>query len=307
MKNRLLLLAFLIFAVSFGQEQPFSQTDISVNKIIDGTLLVPNDGSKTVAIIIAGSGPTDRDGNQNFLKSNNLKKLAESLTKNGIATFRYDKRTVKQIRSGRIDPNTMFEDFVKDASDIIDYFKNDARFDNIYIIGHSKGSLVGMIAGKDKIDGFVSLAGAGQPIDEVITEQVNKTAPMFTEDTKRVFGILKEGNTTDDFPVALASIFNKQIQPFMMSWMKYNPQEEIAKLDMPILIINGTKDLQVSVAEAELLHKAAPKSELNIIEKMNHVLFTIEGDDLENSKSYNEAFRPINDELISTIVKFIRK
>jgi fermentation-respiration switch protein FrsA (DUF1100 family) len=128
---------------------------------------------------------------------------------------------------------------------------------------------------------------------------------MFTEDTKRVFGILKEGNTTDDFPPALGSLFNKQIQPFMMSWMKYNPQVEIAKLEIPILIINGTKDLQVSVAEAELLSKAAPKSELKIIEKMNHVLFTIEGDDLENSKSYNEAFRPLNEELISTIIKFI--
>ncbi len=306
MKNSLFLIAFLIYIISFGQEQPFSQTEISVNTIIDGTLLVPNGGSKTVVIIIAGSGPTDRDGNQNFLKSNNLKKLSENLTKNGIATFRYDKRTVKQIRTGRIDTNTMFDDFVKDASDIIDYFKKDERFDKIYIVGHSKGSLVGMIAGKDKIDGFVSLAGAGQPIDEVITEQVTRTAPMFAEDTKRVFDILKEGNTTDDFPVALGSIFNKQIQPFMMSWMKYNPQVEIAKLEMPILIINGTKDLQVSVAEAELLHKASPKSELKIIEKMNHVLFTIEGDDLKNSKSYNEAFRPINEELIRTIVSFIK-
>uniref|UniRef100_UPI00404A3622 alpha/beta hydrolase n=1 Tax=Gelidibacter sp. TaxID=2018083 RepID=UPI00404A3622 len=305
MKKSLFLIVFLIFAVSFGQESSFSQTEISVNKIIDGTLLVPNEGSKTLAIIIAGSGPTDRDGNQNFLKSNNLKKLAENLTKNGISTFRYDKRTVKQIRTGRIDPKTMFDDFVKDASDIIDYFKKDSRFEKIYIIGHSKGSLVGMIAGKDKIDGFVSLAGAGQPIDEVITEQVTRTAPMFTEDTKRVFGILKEGNTTDDFPVALGSIFNKQIQPFMMSWMKYNPQDEIAKLDIPVLIINGTKDLQVSVAEAELLHKASPTSELKIIKKMNHVLFTIEGDDLENSKSYNEAFRQINEVLISTIVKFM--
>src|SRR5690606_6131329 len=187
MKNNLLFIAFLIFALSFGQEQSFTQTEMSINKIIDGTLLVPNDGSKTLAIIIAGSGPTDRDGNQNFLKSNNLKKLAESLTKNDIATFRYDKRTVKQIRTGRLDPNTIFDDFVKDASDIIDYFRKDKRFENIYIIGHSKGSLVGMLAGKDKMDGFVSIAGAGQPIDEVITEQVTKTAPMFTEDTKRVF------------------------------------------------------------------------------------------------------------------------
>jgi len=89
--------------------------------------------------------------------------------------------------------------------------------------------------------------------------------------------------------------------------MRYNPQIEIAKLTMPILIVNGTKDLQVSVAEAELLRKSAPKAEFKIIEKMNHVLFTIEGDDLENSKSYNEAFRSLNDELVQTIVKFIKQ
>lgn len=306
MKKSLTVIIFLISLISFGQPA-FTETGISVNKIIDGTLLVPDNGSKTLAIIIAGSGPTDRDGNQNFLKSNSLKKLAEGLTSNGIATFRFDKRTVKQILIGRVDPKTVFDDFINDVSDIIEYFKKDSQFDTLYIVGHSKGSLIGMIAAKGKADGFVSLAGAGQPIDKVIIEQVEKTAPMFTEDTKRVFDVLNKGNTTDDFPPALASIFNKQIQPFMMSWMRYNPQVEIAKLNMPILIINGTKDLQVSVAEAELLHKAAPKSELKIIENMNHVLFTIAGDNLENSKSYNEGFRPINDELIAEVVKFITK
>ncbi len=306
MKKSLTVIIFLISLISFGQPA-FTETGISVNKIIDGTLLVPDNGSKTLAIIIAGSGPTDRDGNQNFLKNNSLKKLAEGLTSNGIATFRFDKRTVKQILIGRVDPKTVFDDFINDVSDIIEYFKKDSQFDTLYIVGHSKGSLIGMIAAKGKADGFVSLAGAGQPIDKVIIEQVEKTAPMFTEDTKRVFDVLNKGNTTDDFPPALASIFNKQIQPFMMSWMRYNPQVEIAKLNMPILIINGTKDLQVSVAEAELLHKAAPKSELKIIENMNHVLFTIAGDNLENSKSYNEGFRPINDELIAEVVKFITK
>lgn len=306
MKKSLVIAVFLISLISFGQST-FTATDISVNRIIDGTLLVPNTGSKTLAIIIAGSGPTDRDGNQNFLKNNSLKKLAEGLTNNGIATFRFDKRTVKQILIGRIDSKTVFDDFINDVSDIIAYFKKDSQFDKIYIIGHSKGSLIGMIAGKDKVDGFVSLAGAGQPIDKVIIEQVEKTAPMFTEDTKRVFGVLNEGQTTDDFPPALASIFNKQIQPFMMSWMQYNPQVEIAKLKMPVLIVNGTKDLQVSVAEAELLQKASPESELKIIENMNHVLFTIAGDDLENSKSYNEGFRPINSELITAVATFINK
>src|SRR5690606_25345503 len=148
---------------------------------------------------------------------------------------------------------------------------------------------------------------AGQSIDNVIIDQVAKTAPMFTEDSKRVLGILKEGNTTTDYPPALASIFDISIQPFMASWMKYNPTEEIQKLKMPILIINGTKDLQVKTEEATLLNAAAKDSELKLIEKMNHVLFIIEGDDQENAKSYNDQAGKVSQELIDHIIKFINK
>ena len=91
----------------------------------------------------------------------------------------------------------------------------------------------------------------------------------------------------------------------MISWMAYNPSEVISNLKMPILVINGTKDLQVSVDEAKLLSSANKNSELRIIDNVNHVLYTIEGDDLENSKSYNESFRKISKELIDSIVSFI--
>lgn len=291
----------------FSQEKNFSSQDIAINKFIDGTLLSPNAIKKpNLVIIIAGSGPTDRDGNQNFLKGNALKKLAEGLSNRNIATFRYDKRIVKQIRKGNVDKNIQFDDFVKDAASVIDYFKTNDTFNKIYVLGHSQGSLVGMLAAKNKADGFISLAGAGQSIDQVIIEQVEKTAPMFTEDTRRVLKVLAEGKTTDDFPPALGSIFNKEIQPFISNWMFYKPQEEIKTLDMPILIINGTKDLQVSEAEALLLKEAAPKATLKIIEKMNHVLVLIEGDNLENSKSYNESSRALSFDLFESIIDFIK-
>jgi len=164
-----------------------------------------------------------------------------------------------------------------------------------------------LLAAKDKADGFISLSGAGQTIDYVITEQIQKTAPMFTEDTKRVFGILKEGKTTTDYPPALASIFDTSVQKFIANWMSYNPVEELKKLDIPVLIINGTKDLQVSVDEAKLLNDAAKNSELRLIDKMNHVLFIIEGDDLENSKSYNDHAGKVSEELINDVVNFIKK
>ena len=93
----------------------------------------------------------------------------------------------------------------------------------------------------------------------------------------------------------------------MKSWIKYDPAEEISALDIPILIVTGTKDLQVPLKEGELLKEAQPKAEYAIIEGMNHVLKTIEGDGIENSKSYNEASRPINTELIKEITRFIRE
>ncbi|MBN2867404.1 MAG: alpha/beta hydrolase [Flavobacteriaceae bacterium] len=307
MKSIIIFLSLCFSSIILAQDSTYTKHEISVNKHIDGTLLAPNNITKPdLAILIAGSGPTDRDGNQNFLKNNSLKKLAINLTKNKIATYRYDKRIVKQLKSNNIDKDIMFDDFVTDAKSVIDYFKNSQNFNKIYVIGHSQGSLVGMLAAKDRADGFISLAGAGQSIDQVIIEQVNKTAPNFTEDTKRVFETLKQGKTTTDYPMALSSIFNIEIQKFMINWMQYNPTEVIKSLEMPVLVINGTKDLQVSENEAKLLKEANKEATLKIIENMNHVLVTIEGDDLENSKSYAETQRPIAEGLIEVITDFIK-
>lgn len=308
MKYYLLIFSFLLASVAFSQEKLFSEADISINKWIDGTLLtsVNNDSKKpALAIIIAGSGPTDRNGNQNFLKNNALKKLAENLTNKGISTFRYDKRIVKQIRKGDVDKDLMFDDFVSDATDVINYFKEKETYSKIYVIGHSQGSLVGMLAAKENADGFISLAGAGQNIGDVIVDQVTKMAPKLGEEAQKVVDKLKKGETTTEYPQALASVFNIDIQPFMINWMQYNPTEIISELKIPVLIVNGTKDLQVSEEEAQLLKDANEDAELKIIENMNHVLFNIEGDDLENSKSYNEAFRPISTELVDAIVEFL--
>lgn len=300
------ILCFSLSLFGFSQGIIPKAEDIPITKQIDGTLLMPNKSNPNLAIIIAGSGPTDRDGNQNFLMNDALKKLAVNLTRQNIATFRYDKRIVKQIRKGKVDKNISFNHFVEDAIAVIEYLKNTKRFNNIYIIGHSQGSLIGLLAAKGRADGFISLAGSGQSIDQVILEQIEQTAPMFSEDTKRVLSLLKEGKTTTDYPVALSSLFNIEVQAFMSNWMQYNPQTEIKKLNIPVLIINGTKDLQVSEAEAKLLKEAATNSSLVIIDKMNHVLVTIEGDNLENSKSYNEAYRKLSSELIQSITEFIR-
>jgi len=307
--NTLKIIVLFLFytTLSFSQGIATFERDISINEHIDGTVLFPASvENPPLAIIIAGSGPTDRNGNQNFMQNNSLKKLAESLGSEGIASFRYDKRIVKQIRKGNVDENIMFDDFITDAISVLNYFKVLKGFSSVHIIGHSQGSLVGMVAAKEGADSFISLAGAGKPIDMVILDQINKTAPMFTKDAEGVLAILKEGKTTMDYPEALASIFNRDVQPFMSNWMQYDPQKEIKGLTIPILVVNGTKDLQVPITEAELLKNASANAELKIIEKMNHLLVTIEGDDLENSKSYNESHRSISKELIKSLVEHLR-
>lgn len=299
----------IVFSISVSsQDSTYLEKEISISKWIDGTLLIPKNAAKPdLAIIIAGSGPTNRNGNQNFMKNNTLKKLAIALGQKGIASFRYDKRVVKQIRKGNIDKNTMFDDFVTDATDVISFFQADENFNKLIVVGHSQGSLVGILAAKDRADGFVSLAGAGQNIGNVIADQISKTAPMFKSDTDRIISSLKKGETTTDYPQALSSVFNLELQPFMINWMQYDPTEEIKKLKIPVLLVNGTKDLQVPVEEAEKLQQAQPSSELRIIENMNHVLFEIKGDELENAKSYNESQRPISTKLIESITNFVQK
>lgn len=307
MKAKLSILILLYGFISLAQNNSFTTNEISINQYVDGTLLTPTNVTQpNLAIIIGGSGPTDRDGNQNFLKNNSLKKLAESLSNKSIATFRYDKRVVKQIRLGQIDKNIRFDDFVEDAISVLDYFIKSNRFNHIYIIGHSQGSLVGMLAAKNGADGFISIAGVAQPIDNIVIEQIEKTYPIFSKDAKRVFNTLRKGKKTNNYPAELASIFNKDVQDFMINWMQYNPEDEIKKLKIPVLILQGKKDLQVEIKEATQLNKAVPQSKLAIIELMNHVLVSIEGDNVENSKSYNEPSRKISDVLINEILDFMK-
>ncbi|UBZ11111.1 alpha/beta hydrolase [Leeuwenhoekiella palythoae] len=304
---RLVFIIGMLLAVSPAHSQDPTSSEIRINEFISGTLLQPVKQTDTLAIIIAGSGPTDRNGNQQMMQNNSLKQLAQQLTKNGFATFRYDKRLFALMRQNAlIEEQLSFDDFVSDAASTVNYFEQD--FKTIVLIGHSQGALIAKLAAQQtKVSKLVSIAGAGQAIDLVILDQITKQAPGLAENAQQALTDLKETGTSKNYNPALASIFRPSVQPFMKSWIKYDPAEEISALDIPILIVTGTKDLQVPLKEGELLKEAQPKSEYAIIESMNHVLKTIEGDDIENSKSYNEASRPINTELIKEITRFIRE
>lgn len=300
------LLFTLLPLFGFAQESP-QQEEIRIDQYVSGILTTPPvTEDPPLAILIQGSGPTDRDGNQSFMKNDSFKKLARDLAKEGIATFRYDKRIFEMHRLGITEEDMRFDDFVTDAVTVLEYFDNDERFGPVVIIGHSQGSLVGMLAARNRSDGFVSISGVSTSIDSVIVEQVAQQMPALKESTANAFLEMRESGSTTGYNPVLHSIFKPALQPFMLSWMIHHPSEAIQQLEIPVLIINGTKDLQVLPSEAKALAEANPAARLEILEKMNHVLVNIEGDDLENSKSYNEPAHPLHPELVPIITSFIQ-
>ena len=303
-----LLISVCIWSAQ-AQEVAYNQIEMSINPSIKGSLMMPSDnGASPLVILIAGSGPTDRNGNQNMMKNNSLRFLAEGLYQNGISTFRYDKRIVLQLQNRTLNEEQIrFDDFIEDAIAVVDHFKDDERFSAIYVAGHSQGSLVGMVAAQNRANGFISIAGAGQEIDDVIVDQLQKQAPGLVDNARQSFDDLRVNGVAQNYSPGLASIFRPAIQPFILTWMQYDPKAEITKLNIPVLIINGGKDLQVQESEAQALHEAKPDAQLVIIPKMNHIFKEIEGDDLENSKSYNEYNRPVIPELIETVAAFVKK
>ncbi len=318
-------LIYILIILTFSASKIFAQQNDSAQQVlnskekeiiisadnckISGTLVSKNN-TQNLAIIIAGSGPTDRNGNNPLgVSANSYKILAEELSKQNIASFRFDKRGIAKSGIKNFnEKNLVFDEYINDVSTIFDYIKDSLGFKNIYFVGHSEGSLIGMIASEQRpIRGYISLSGAGRPIDVVIKEQVNKQPELIKNQVDSIFTILKQGKTVDSVPQYLYSIFRPSIQPYMISWLKYSPAEEIKKLHCPILILQGTCDVQVKIEDAQNLHEANNKSKIDIIPAMTHTLKNAgENCDDENLKTYKDSTLPLNTQLVNDIISFIQ-
>jgi pimeloyl-ACP methyl ester carboxylesterase len=281
---------------------------------IYGTLKVPKTKEKVpIALFIAGSGPTDRNCNGPKLTCNSFKMLSDSLNRYGIATLCYDKRKIAKSTTKQKEEDLRFEHYIDDAKNWIDLLSRDSRFSEIIVIGHSEGSLIGMIACADnpKVSKFISLAGAGSPLDEILKEQIMNDKSLSIPLKSEIYSYidqLKMGELVEKVPMNLYALFRPSVQPYLISVFKYDPQEEIAKLKIPILILQGDLDIQVSESEADLLHEANPSATKVIIEDMNHVLKNSESTDkkAQLKDSYNNPNTPVNKELVKEIVTFIK-
>ena len=195
---------------------------------------------------------------------------------------------------------------VSDVRKIISNFKDDPRFSEIILAGHSQGSLVAMLAVNESVNKFISIAGLSESADKTIIKQVSAQNEEFGKITEQHIDELKSTGTIKAVNPMLAVLFAKKNHKFLLDYFKYNPQEKIKELNIPILILNGDKDIQVSTEDAKKLHKANPISRLVLINNMNHVLKIINKDE-DNLKSYYSEKFPLSEELIRIIRTFIKE
>jgi fermentation-respiration switch protein FrsA (DUF1100 family) len=278
---------------------------------LHGTLTLPAGCGRVPAVlIIAGSGPTDRDGNGGpALQTDTYRRLADGLSTRGIASLRYDKAGIGASRGAA--PSTeaelRFEMGADDAGLLLSRLRADPRISRVVIAGHSEGALVGLLAAeRTPADGYASLAGAGRPIGIVLRGQPRKQldATMFA-DSDAVITQLEAGTTVDTSTLTqpLSELFRPSAQPYLISWMKYDPAREFAKLATPATIVQGTTDIQVDLVDAQLLSGARPDAELRVIDGLSHPLKSASLDASEQQRAYTDPTLPVVTEVIDAIAE----
>ena len=304
----LVLGALLLFNPNYSQSNDtlfVKSGDVKIHTVISKPITFDK---KVLAIIVPGSGPTDLNGNQPKVMNNSMLLLSNELVKNGIHTVRFDKRGIaKSSDSSIVESELSIDRFVEDIDCLFDKFES-MGYDEIYLIGHSEGSLMSMIiSSKREVKGLISLCGAGSSADILLKSQLIKQLPKELYDqTDLIIDSLKNGNPVKRFPPQLNALFRATIQPYLISWFKYNPCEILKQIKTQVLIVHGTKDIQIGLNESQLLYEASPLSKYVIIQDMNHIFKTISGDMNENLKSYINPDLPINSELVNCIVSFIK-
>jgi len=314
-----------VFYISFNKEHKLTGFFTNVDKriapgavtinvpgaVLKGTLTVPDTAGKMpVVLIIAGSGPTDRNGNtvSMDMRPNTYLMLADSFKQKNIAALRYDKRLVGQSTATKSQAQTTFEDVINDAVACIKFLKADGRFSKVIVAGHSEGSLIAMLAcQQEKVDGFISLEGAGFPLDEVLKQQIQTSSPAAYNKAAPVIDSIKAGQPIKQkLDADFENLFGASVQTYLHTWFKYNPTAELAKVSVPVLIVQGTTDIQVGLADALSLKRSRGDIRLKIITGMSHILKNGPEDRRENAATYFKPNLPLHSELMPALLNFIK-
>lgn len=278
---------------------------------LHGTLLSPR-AKAPVVLIVPGSGPTDRDGNSPMgLKTDAYKLLAWGLAEQGIATVRVDKRGMFGSAAAG-DPNAVSVDiYANDYRAWIDAIRAQTGRKCVWLLGHSEGALMVSAAaeGRKDVCGLILVAGMGRKMGDVIRQQLRDNpanAPVLDQALAAI-DELEAGrhvDTTGMHP-ALMSLFAPKVQDYLISILAIDPVETLRKARVKSLIVQGRNDLQVTVEDARLLNKA-PRTSMELISDMNHVLKDAPFDRAGNLATYADPSLPVSQRLISEIEDFIK-
>jgi hypothetical protein len=245
---------------------------------LSGTLLLPEgSGPWTAVLLVAGSGPTDRDGNNPLLPAtiDNMKRLAQALAARGIASLRYDKRGVGASSfPGLSEEALRFEHLVDDAVQLGLSLLEDARISRLVLAGHSEGALIAALAAEDaQARAVVSMAGAGSRASVLMRRQIEGHLPQDLADPAlAALAALERQEAVTDVPDALVLLFRPTVQPYLMSWFRYDPAEVLGRLAVPVMLVHGSADTQVAVEHARLLQQGRPDAHLALVDGMDHLL-----------------------------------
>lgn len=281
---------------------------------IHGTLEVPAGcGPFPAVVILPGSGGGDRDGNSASGRTDMYRKLARGLAEQGVASIRYDKAGVGPS-AGAAPANERdfrFEMGADDAALWVPFVRSDPRVARVFVAGHSEGAhLAALVAETHPVDGVIAIAGAGRPIGDVLREQLARQG--FDAETlaqiEDVLARLERGELVEPLPFtapSLRALFRPSVQPYFVSWMARDPAEDLGALDVPVLIVQGTTDIQVKVVDAERLAAANPEAELRILDGMNHVLKAATLEPASQARAYSDPSLPVVPELFDALLPFL--
>jgi uncharacterized protein len=299
--------AIVLLAITFiiPVNASADETNIRVGAI-DAVLSAPAQIARPpVALLIAGSGPTDRDGNGPQIKPATLKKLSDALVARGIATLRYDKRGAGEWKQefGRIE-DFRFKNFVDDAVALVAHLRDSGKFSRVVMIGHSEGGLVAILAARRApIDRLVLLATAARRQGDLLKEQLGRQVPpeMLKPIAAGIDAIMA-GRIVDPLPPGLN--IPPSMQPSFASAFTEDPIPPLKLITQPILISAGGRDRQVPRRDFDALVAAAPKAETLWLPEMNHVLNDVTGE-ADDLAAYNQPARPLNAALIDAVAAFV--
>jgi hypothetical protein len=201
-----------------------------------------------------------------------------------------------------------FGTFVDDAVTWGRELRRDPRFSTVTIIGHSEGALIGIAsANKAPVDGVVSVAGAGEPLPKLILKQLDQQLPPDAYQAARtIIASLERGTPVNHVPSLLEPVLRPSVQPYLISLFRVDPVVEISRLKVPILVVQGERDLQISVSDAVSLAKGSPFARLVLLPQMNHVFKDVkESSQHDNLATYRDPTREVDPKLVDAVSDFI--